>query len=325
MILLLTTEAGDLSHIEVVNWLIAKKADYIIMTREELLSGNADLTIHGGHVLYNGIDLTQTVRCVYYRRWIYPKGIQIVEDSLLNNGLVSNLFNEAVEIKMLLANSLTNATWIPKHDAIAVNKPSVLSIAKQCDLLTPDTIVTTEKSELLRFSQTHRGQIITKAIGNYTDMHPSSGESIRCLYTKRVTPEMIGNLPLRFVPTLFQQRIEKSFELRIFFFMDSFFVTGIMSQDSTCSVEDSRISDGNNDSKLVPMDIHIDTKTKLSNLMHRLDLNIGSIDMIVDKHGDCYFLEVNPVGQISGYSRRTGQNIEEFIADKLIAIDNGTC
>lgn len=324
MILLLTTEAGDLSHIEVVNWLIAKKANYMIMTGEELLSGSADLTVCDGQIFYNGKNLTQEVKCVYYRRWLYPKGIVITEDSVLNNGLVSNLFNEAIEVKLLLSSYLRGATWIPKHDAIAVNKLLVLDFAKQCGLLTPDSIVTTEKAASLRFYKKHNRQIITKAIGNYNDVHTEKGEIVRSLYTKVVTSEMIDNLPQRFVPTLFQQRIEKSFELRIFFFVDKFFVTGIMSQDSECSIEDSRISDGKNDSKLVPMSIPNDIKIKLLNLMHSLDLNIGSIDMIVDKRGNHFFLEVNPVGQISGYSRRTGQNIEEFVADQLMAIDNGT-
>lgn len=70
------------------------------------------------------------------------------------------------------------------------------------------------------------------------------------------------------------------------------------------------------------MDIKAEIKEGIICLMDKLKLNIGSIDMIIDPNDSYYFLEVNPVGQISGYSRRTGYNIEKYIVEKMINIDN---
>ena len=39
--------------------------------------------------------------------------------------------------------------------------------------------------------------------------------------------------------------------------------------------------------------------------------------------GEYYFLEINPVGQISGYSERCFLNFEREFIENLIKIDNG--
>lgn len=123
------------------------------------------------------------------------------------------------------------------------------------------------------------------------------------------------------MPTLLQEEIDKSFELRILYFYGEFFVTAILSQSDKVTEVDSRYSENGSYAKLVPYTIDDELKLKLKALCDSLTLNIGSIDVIIKPNGEPVFLEINPVGQITGYSRMTGRSVEKMIAEKLIAID----
>ncbi|MCR5312353.1 MAG: hypothetical protein K6E54_01655 [Bacteroidaceae bacterium] len=78
MILLLTTEAGDYSHIELVNWLEYYKADYCVLAGESFIVGRSSLSISDNVIKINGREITDEVNVVYYRRWAYPSNIQLV-------------------------------------------------------------------------------------------------------------------------------------------------------------------------------------------------------------------------------------------------------
>ena len=49
-----------------------------------------------------------------------------------------------------------------------------------------------------------------------------------------------------------------------------------------------------------------------------LNLNCGSVDMIVDKNGEYVFLEINPVGQYGMVNEPCNYNLDHLIANYLI-------
>ena len=148
MILILTTESGDFSHTEIINWLKFHNASYKIITGEEVLKGETSISIANNDILCDGVNLTRSVSCVYYRRWIYPQDMVLTKDSVLNRSLVQNLFHESQEIRNFFSYNLKNAIWIPNPHSIKVNKLAVLESAQSCGLLTPKYIVTTKKRTL---------------------------------------------------------------------------------------------------------------------------------------------------------------------------------
>lgn len=75
MILLLTSESGDLSHIEIVNWLEYFRADYMIITGESFLRGDVNFVYKDDIIICNGRNLTKEVSVVFYRRWLYPSNV----------------------------------------------------------------------------------------------------------------------------------------------------------------------------------------------------------------------------------------------------------
>ena len=108
MILLLTTEAGDFSHVELIHWLEYYKANYIVLSGESLLSGSTHFTVKSDAVMLNDLNIKDTVNVVYSRRWMYPTEIKLVQDSVLNDSLISNLYREVCEIKLFIDVSLEN-------------------------------------------------------------------------------------------------------------------------------------------------------------------------------------------------------------------------
>jgi D-alanine-D-alanine ligase-like ATP-grasp enzyme len=69
----------------------------------------------------------------------------------------------------------------------------------------------------------------------------------------------------------------------------------------------------------VPITLPADVEEKLDRLFRALDLNTGSVDMIVDEEGEFVFLEINPTGQYSYVSKICNFDIDRLIAEWLIA------
>lgn len=321
MILVLTTAAGDYSHIGIVDWLRHLGANYMILSGEAIIEGRRELFIDNGSIFVDGVNLTQEVTCVYYRRWLSPFNRVASEDNGLQAGLNRNLSLEMHEVKEFLYNNLSSAVWFPNPYSIAVNKLTALEKARTVGLDVPQYIVTSSKKELIRFYNAHDKRIITKAIGNFLPVTTDDRHFIFPTYTKRVSYEQIDKLPETFCPSLIQQMIDKEFEYRIVYFDSAVYPVALLSQESDVTQLDSRRTDGNVQSRLVPTRIASSLHERIVAFMNSMNLNIGSIDFIHSKDGRDYFLEVNPVGQIGGYSVRSGFNVEKDIAQRLIYID----
>lgn len=146
MILILTTEAGDFSHLKIIDWLTYYGADFMIMTGEGVLRGDYPFTIKNGDVIYNNINLSECVSCVFYRRWYTSSQRERKSGDRKFNIFEHQLNNGANEIKRYLFKSLKSAVWIPNPEVVSVNKLSVLNIANNY-IDVPDYIVTNKKSE----------------------------------------------------------------------------------------------------------------------------------------------------------------------------------
>ncbi len=321
MILILTTEAGDHSHARIIEWLIHFKANFTIMTGEGILSGRETLSIIKGDIFYNGINLSNEVTCVFYRRWLTVSTLKIDEDEILNKSLNRNLIAELYEIRNYLYSNLRHAVWIPKAENINVNKLSVLQEAARVGLIVPEYIVTNDKFELQSFYKKSNLGLITKAIGNFQTCYDSNFTHIIPVFTKVLNQEIIDKLPNRFCPSFFQVHIPKKIEYRVLFFDDKCYSTAILSQEQELTIVDSRINTADTESRLVPVSINEETEDKIRRLMNKLNLATGSIDIIHGKNNQYYFLEINPVGQIGGYSDRCLVNFEKIIVQKLISLD----
>jgi glutathione synthase/RimK-type ligase-like ATP-grasp enzyme len=97
------------------------------------------------------------------------------------------------------------------------------------------------------------------------------------------------------------------------------FVVAIHSQDTEETQIDWR--KGSNISlEHTVIDLPDDVRSRCISLVERLGLRFGAIDLIRDRSGDFWFLEINPNGQWAWIERRTGLPITAAIVDELEAI-----
>lgn len=323
MILILTTEAGDFSHPKFIDWLEHYHADYEILTGESVFYGRTRLNIVNNDIYINGRNYSKDVTVVFNRRWLTAKEVPVIsENKLLNKGLKNTISSELYELRNYLYKNLKNTVWIPNLENLNINKINVLEIAKEVGLLVPNFIVTNQKKELTKFFNNHKS-IVTKAIGNFPRNYVNKNFLLNPIYTKIVSKELIKKLPNIFFMSMFQEYIIKRAEYRVLYFGGKCYTVELLTQENDYSKVDSREKkDDTSEIRIQKSKLPSFYEKKIKNLMTRIGLNVGCIDVIESLNNGLFFLEVNPVGQISGYSERGNLGFEKTIVEKMIKIDN---
>lgn len=198
-----------------------------------------------------------------------------------------------------------------------------LELAVRSGLNIPRTLVTGNKASLIAFLQTNlpRGTVC-KAITDGISIHQDDDKICLANYTEQLKEETLDRIPAFFQASLFQQMIEKDFEVRTFFLHEEFYSMAIFSQANPQTAVDYRQYDYERPVRTARFSLPPETKQSLLQLVRALDLNTGSIDLIKSTDGKFYFLEVNPSGQFSAVSKSCGYHLEEQVAKFLIKEDD---
>lgn len=201
-----------------------------------------------------------------------------------------------------------------------VNKLTVLYEAKKIGLNIPETIITSKKTILNNFINClDIKKVITKPLTQGVYNPSVLGEYQYYNYVNSLNNNFLDKLTESFYPSLFQKQVQKEYELRIFFLIDTFYSLAIFSQENKSAIEDFRENEyWVEPLKNIPYQLPIEIEFKLLKLMEKLNLNTGSIDMIVTPNQEYVFLEVNPCGQFNMTSMPCNYNLENKIALKLI-------
>jgi ATP-GRASP peptide maturase of grasp-with-spasm system len=196
-----------------------------------------------------------------------------------------------------------------------VNKLSVLRLAAVHGLLVPDTLITGSRAQLLEFMAEHR----LVANKNLNPGHRVSGQTFMLNgITVQLSTADVMRMPERFATALFQAYVEKWVELRIFYLEGTCYSSAIFSQADEKTKIDFRNYNLAWPNRTPPFNLPVEISSKIDRLMRDLNLNSGSIDMIITPALDYYFLEVNPVGQFWQVSHPCNYGLEKAIATRLI-------
>jgi len=128
-------------------------------------------------------------------------------------------------------------------------------------------------------------------------------------------------LPDVFYPSLFQEKIEKEYEVRSFYIDGRFYSMAIFSQNDKQTKDDFRKYNFQNMNRMVPYQLDKKTELNLHKVYSMLNLDTGSADFIKGKDGKYYFLEINPTGQFGFVSFYCNYNLEKIVAKHLIQLD----
>lgn len=221
--------------------------------------------------------------------------------------LLSNYFFELIKDKPSLGN--------PFYEAKDPNKAQQLLLAAKAGLKIPDTLITDRKEILITFVEKHSA-VICKNISELGFFNYK--EETYGTYTTLVDNDLIEKLEDRFYPSLFQEAIEKEFEIRSFYLDGQVYSMAIFSSKDSQTAVDFRRFKFENPNRNVPYQLPTEINDKIIVFMETCGLTTGSLDLIRSVQGEYYFLEVNPIGQFSMVSSPCNYNLEKKVAEYLI-------
>ncbi|MBS1590150.1 MAG: grasp-with-spasm system ATP-grasp peptide maturase [Bacteroidetes bacterium] len=258
----------------------------------------------------------------WYRRGLLSLNSSIYKSVYAKLGL-DGLLQIRIELDHLI--ECLNDTFNEKYNGInrasdnETNKIQNLKIAKNCGLKIPETLICTCFSSLQNFLQKYpfviskpirSGYLKTKDILIHTSTKQISIDTL-----KELKEKIKGN---SFLPSLFQQYIEKKFELRIFFFEKTFYPMAIFSQQNEKTKIDFRNYDDSRPNRCVPFKLPLSIEEKLNSFVTHINMRSGSIDIIYSINNEYVFLEINPIGQFQWLDKGCNYYIDKKIASYLI-------
>jgi ATP-GRASP peptide maturase of grasp-with-spasm system len=264
------------------------------------------------------------IKVVWYRRWHHnsrhneaPVLRHEADRTKMNTLLLfMHLRNELNVISQTIFAALAQASWLGSHETAAPNKLDVLQTAAGLGLDVPDTLVTTDVSEVRGFVEKH-GEVVTKACADL--LMCAFNKTIFTTYTEVVPSAWIGENPWKGgFPSLFQEKLDKRYEIRSFFLDDRFYSMAMFTQRRSETSVDFRRYTYKDPARLVPYKLDDAIEDKLRALMRTLHLETGSIDLVQTKNGRLVFLEVNPVGQFGMVSAPCNYYLEREVARSLV-------
>jgi len=316
MILILTDKDEPTTDL-VIDWLNCLKKGFIRLSSEDKIEISSIYEKKSGFeaiftVNNNTVIDTKNISSYWYRRSVLGWGYDEIcsSNKEIEETVNSFLLTEYSSSIKLLNNILNNKERINKFDDNSILKLDVLQKAKKCGIKVPSTLICTNKAELISFYDKHNGNIITKPIGD-----PTSFFNKNChQFTTKIN---LNNIPITFGISLFQEMVDKVIELRIFFLKGIFYGSAVFSQLNNDTKVDLKNYNLKKPARVVPYNLPNKIKKKLNLLMETLDLNSGSIDMILTPKLEYVFLEVNPIGQFEQVAMPCNYNLFKIMAQTL--------
>ncbi len=311
MTLIISSE-DDLSTNDVIDWMLHYNMPFvringttnISVTSIEINNENivdVELILDDNYNKNRQLKLS-SIQSVWYRRGginvnMLKPVINCLDDNEMNQ-LREYLKNEKRELEFVIYALLKKKKHINTFHDDDRNKLHTLMIAKECGLKIPDTIITSFQEKYTSMSAKHKS-LITKGIRHgcvtFKDKILGGGTCLIDLSTQH-------NLPNYFFPSLLQENLKKKYEIRSFYIHGNFYSIAIFSQLDEQTSIDFRNYNEKKPNRTPPFEIPLDIQQRLKLLMNKLDINCGSIDIIVTTDNEFVFLEVNPVGQFTQVS-----------------------
>jgi glutathione synthase/RimK-type ligase-like ATP-grasp enzyme len=187
-----------------------------------------------------------------------------------------------------------DALWVNRPEAAnsELHKIRQLRVAKSVGMPVPPTLFSNDPDEIRTFFTRHGGEVIAKAykLRAWT-------EGNRSVFVNYATPllseHLEDDLSLAAAPSIFQKRIDRSYEVRVTVFGREIVAVRLDVDDGTV---DWRTQDRAG-LKLTPYRPPVDIQSRCLAYMQRCGLAFCAFDFIVTPTGEHVFLETNQMGQ----------------------------
>lgn len=317
--ILVLTNSKDGEHSNVVITKLKDRGEKVFrFDVDKIGSGiGAELVVNNGQfecILFDENKSTlefPQIKSIWYRR---PNRFNLdIKDPIQRNFCESEL----VDFLNGLWFSTKGVFWLnnPYNLEKARKKVLQLKIAREIGLRIPKTTITNNPERVREFFIECNGKIIYKTLKESFLGYEDKGFHVP---TTLLQEEHLQRLSLiSRTPSLFQEYIEKSYEVRITIIGDKIFAAKIDSQSHPLTSIDWRHPDLIDKIPYEPILIPEEVRVKCHQLMNIFGIQFGAFDFIVNRKGEYVFLEINPNGQWYWIEHLTGLLISDALCDIL--------
>ena len=232
----------------------------------------------------------------------------------LNRSIKNHLLAEEYKLNEYIFISLLKNKSLGNYLTSDLNKLRVLSIAKRNKLNIPNTAITNHGDYINKLNDSLESSVVTKFISEiYNNIEANTTHFFS--FTELIKTRSVIGRDFIF-PGLFQQKIEKLCDIRSFLLNGNFFSMALFPINSDKHKIDFR-ENYDIGLRMIPFALPKQICRMLLNTFTDLNLDTGSIDLILDKTGKYFFIEINPVGDFSMVSNNCNYYIEKHIAKYL--------
>lgn len=233
-------------------------------------------------------------------------------------GTAEMIQNETLEMLNYLS-CFRGRPWYnnPECNRVAQRKFPQLCLAMELGFRVPRTLITNDPERARRFEAEVPDGLLCKAMreAGYTT---KSGSYF--IFSRKIGgaefEENVDRIAL--CPTLLQEYVEKTYELRVTIFGDTVFACRLDSQVAKGARVDWRmVTPDRIPHTIVTLDNRVEMA--LREMLRRLDLRFGAFDLIVTPEGETVFLELNPNGQWYWIELATGAPMASAMTDLLLS------
>lgn len=212
--------------------------------------------------------------------------------------------------------SCAGVPWLnpePADVRIAGDKLLQLELAVNAGLKIPESLFSGDKDKVLDFFyRSCDKRMVAKLHGTLS--YSMSGKAPAFPTTLIGEEDLEGLDSLAYCPMIFQEYMDKAYELRIAFVDGYCFAGKLHSPRHVTDWRTQRLGEV----FWEPYELSAELQEKIGKMMRLAGLAFGLIDMICRPEGDYIFLEVNPKGEWGMLQRFLNLPIAEKIAEKLI-------
>jgi hypothetical protein len=210
-----------------------------------------------------------------------------------------------------------DAFWVNPADAAISAGYKMLQhgVASDLGFKSPDTLYSNDPGQIRAFIRRQGGEIVYKPLRGL----PWQGnKSHWTSFTSRLTEDqLIEDDLLRSAPGIYQELVDKEFELRVTVMGHCVMTAKIASQNSEHGKLDWRRSPGEMEASAFELPRLI--SDLCLRLMEKLGIVFGCFDFIVTPTGDYVFLEVNEAGQFLFLEQQTGLPLLDRFSEFLLS------
>lgn len=322
--ILIFTERADINSRIVLSYLNDHQEPFEVFLEDDAIEleyaigpNTFDYRIYKNHRF---VCDSNAVKSIWYRRTdiqVYRFGTGEFSQETLNTYSYEHLKTRSEQIRRCFHAK----KCLGKFGHGNYNKIEFLEVCTSLGIEVPKTLITRSKQQLLEFWKNCREEIITKSLAfpfeciNYTD----SGEmdSYRMGYTVSVGKPELEVLPDFFDLSMFQEKLDKLFEIRCIYLNGKVYSQAIFSQSREQAALDYRLG-YDSGIRMCNYTLPEIIEKQVLELMAALDLNFGSLDLVVTKDKRYVFLEVNPNGQYGAVSQTTNSHVDYEVAKFLM-------